>query len=103
LINEILDISRIEAGAMQLSLEPVNLDDVLHEALDIMRPLAAERAIEFTAPVRTDRPVYVFSRPSAFQTGFAQLILERGKVQSRKGQGFNLLSIFRRGRDADGG
>src|SRR5204863_6988775 len=58
LINEILDISRIEAGAMQLSLEPVNLADVLDEALDIMRPMAAERAIEFTA-VRTNRPVYV--------------------------------------------
>src|SRR5882672_2000187 len=59
LINEILDISRIEAGAMQLFLEPVNLADVLHEALDLIRPLAAERGIEFIAPGRVDPPVYV--------------------------------------------
>src|SRR4029453_4499607 len=59
LINEILDISRIEAGAMQLSLEPVCLADVLDEALDLIRPLAAERGIEFIAPGRVDPPVYV--------------------------------------------
>ena len=59
LINEILDISRIEAGAMQLSLEPVCLADVLDEALDLIRPLAAEHGIEFIAPGRVDPPVYV--------------------------------------------
>src|SRR5207237_7627410 len=32
LINEVLDISRIEAGQLQLSLEPVAVGDVLHEA-----------------------------------------------------------------------
>src|SRR5437763_6130396 len=46
LINEILDISRIEAGALQLSLEPVNLADVLDEALDIMRRVVAGRGSE---------------------------------------------------------
>src|SRR5439155_19618517 len=44
LINEVLDISRIESGRIQLSLEPVCVADALIEALDLMRPLAAERS-----------------------------------------------------------
>ena len=46
LINEVLDISRIEAGGLQLSLEPVCIDDAVREAFDLIRPLAAQRAIE---------------------------------------------------------
>jgi PAS domain S-box-containing protein len=40
LINEVLDISRIESGTMRLSLEPVHLASVLAEALSLIRPLA---------------------------------------------------------------
>ena len=46
LINEILDISRIEVGKMTLSLEPVALKDVVVGALDLAEPLAAERNVE---------------------------------------------------------
>src|SRR5947199_3861560 len=85
LINEILDISRIEAGAMQLSLEPVNLADVLDEALDIMRPMAAERAIEFTA-VRTNRPVYVLADLQRFNQVLLNLFSNAVKYSPKKGQ-----------------
>ena len=40
LINEVLDISRIESGTMSISLEPVHLGSVLAEALSLIRPLA---------------------------------------------------------------
>ncbi|HYR09426.1 MAG TPA: PAS domain S-box protein, partial [Longimicrobium sp.] len=46
LINEVLDIARIESGRQQLSLEPVRLGAVLSEALVLARPLAAQRGIE---------------------------------------------------------
>lgn len=45
LINEVLDISRIEAGHMHLSPEPVRVSEVLGETLDMIRPLAAQRGI----------------------------------------------------------
>jgi len=45
LINEVLDISRIESGTLQLSLEPVCIEEAIGEALDLMRPLASERKI----------------------------------------------------------
>jgi PAS domain S-box-containing protein len=43
LINEVLDISRIEANRQQLSLEPVRLLAVVQETLSLIRPLAAQR------------------------------------------------------------
>jgi PAS domain S-box-containing protein len=46
LIDEVLDISRIEAGTMALSLEPVALDTMIAECLDLVRPQARARSIE---------------------------------------------------------
>jgi PAS domain S-box-containing protein len=46
LINEVLDISRIESGTMTLSLEPVALDLMIVECLDLVRPQAQARDIE---------------------------------------------------------
>jgi K+-sensing histidine kinase KdpD len=45
LINEVLDIARIESGRQQLSLEPVRLSLVVQEAVALARPLAAQRCI----------------------------------------------------------
>jgi signal transduction histidine kinase/ActR/RegA family two-component response regulator len=45
LINEVLDIARIEAGRQQLSIEPVRLANALQEAASLVRPLAARRGV----------------------------------------------------------
>jgi signal transduction histidine kinase/CheY-like chemotaxis protein len=45
LINEVLDISRIEAGQLALSPEPVRVSDVVSEVVDLMGPIAAERDV----------------------------------------------------------
>ncbi|HWK90043.1 MAG TPA: ATP-binding protein, partial [Longimicrobium sp.] len=63
LINEVLDIARIESGRQQLSLEPVALGAVLQEALGLARPLAAQAGVSLVEPesaagepfVRADR------------------------------------------------
>jgi len=45
LINEVLDIARIEAGRLSLSPEPVVVEDVIQRAVDLVRPLAAQRGV----------------------------------------------------------
>ena len=40
LINDVLDISRIESGEMSLSLEPIHLTALVDETLQLMAPLA---------------------------------------------------------------
>jgi PAS domain S-box-containing protein len=45
LINEVLDISRIETGQLSLSLEPVLLDHLVGESMSLVTPLAGQRSI----------------------------------------------------------
>jgi two-component system sensor histidine kinase/response regulator len=46
LINEILDIARVESGRLTFSLEPVSVEQGVDEAIGLVRPLAAERKIK---------------------------------------------------------
>jgi signal transduction histidine kinase/ActR/RegA family two-component response regulator len=45
LINELIDIARIESGEFSLSVEPVAVQPLIEEACQLMTPLAAERSI----------------------------------------------------------
>ncbi len=45
LINEVLDISRIESGNIGLTVESVNLYDLVSECLDIIGPQANDRSV----------------------------------------------------------
>lgn len=45
LINEVLDITRIEAGALSLSVEAVGVDEVIAETIELLRPLATQEGI----------------------------------------------------------
>jgi signal transduction histidine kinase len=45
LINEVLDLSKIEAGRMELQIAPADLGEVLEAVQSTMRPLAAKKSI----------------------------------------------------------
>jgi PAS domain S-box-containing protein len=45
LINDLLDLSRIEAGGLALSVEPIEVDAVLQEAIALVQAKADERGI----------------------------------------------------------
>ncbi|HST59962.1 MAG TPA: ATP-binding protein [Longimicrobium sp.] len=56
LINEVLEIARIEANQQQLSMEPVHAATLLNEALALVRPTAEQRPVQLAlhAPHGTD-------------------------------------------------
>jgi len=74
LINEVLDISRIEAGKMQVSLEPVSVANSLAEAIDLMRPLASERKINLSADSDLDAAVHVLADRQRFKQVLLNLL-----------------------------
>ena len=49
LINEVLDITRIETGNFSLSPEPVSASEVVGDVVDLMRPLAQHHGIAMAA------------------------------------------------------
>jgi PAS domain S-box-containing protein len=59
LINEVLEIARIEAGRQSFSLEPVHVGTVMQEAVGIVRPLAEQHGIEVEEGPGTGRDGYV--------------------------------------------
>jgi PAS domain S-box-containing protein len=49
LINDVLDLAHVESGRMTLSPEPLALDDIVQEAVALMRPLAAQHQLRIEA------------------------------------------------------
>lgn len=73
LINDILDLSRIESGSVSLDLEGVEVRDVLAEVRDTLEPIAARQMIDVTIELPDDLP-----RVHADRTRFAQILMNFG-------------------------
>ena len=54
LINEILDLSRIESGKLQVSYEDVNVDSVISESIATVGPLAQQYNIKINKQTKHD-------------------------------------------------
>lgn len=59
LIDEILDLSKIESGKMQLDYEQVSFTDITSEIQNLFEPLAKEKGVEFNIHIDQDLPSQV--------------------------------------------
>lgn len=59
LINDILDLSKIEAGKMNISLEPVNLTKLIHEVEQIFALKANAKGLTFHIDIPADIPEFL--------------------------------------------
>ncbi len=57
LINNVLDLAKIEAGRMELALADYSVYDTVESVRATLRPLAAEKGLEFVATVPVDIPL----------------------------------------------
>jgi len=62
LINDILDLSQIDAHRMALDRDDVMLGDVIHEAADIVRAAYAEKGLWLRVEVPDDLPILFLDR-----------------------------------------
>jgi signal transduction histidine kinase/CheY-like chemotaxis protein len=56
IINDILDLSRIEAGRLVLASEPFDLAETINETLDLLEPEARDRGLALVRDVSADIP-----------------------------------------------
>ncbi|HEU0035800.1 MAG TPA: PAS domain S-box protein [Kofleriaceae bacterium] len=74
LIDEVLDLSRIEAGAVTISAEPVGVREVLDEVVSTLEPMASRAQIQIAiAPLSSSLPPVVADR-----TRLAQILMNFG-------------------------
>lgn len=57
IINEILDISKIESGSIQLSREAVNVGELFHQVKDSLMPQARRKKLELSVDAPGDLPL----------------------------------------------
>jgi PAS domain S-box-containing protein len=101
LIEEVLDLSRIEEGALPLSIVPVPVESAVREAAELVAPMATERRISMVAdPVIPPRSCVLADRQRLRQVlvnllsnavkfnrpgGSVHVVLERGAGRTRLG------------------
>ena len=61
LISELLDIARIETGGLCLVRQSISVSEVVHEAVNLVRPLAAQRDVVLSVDREVDEPVYLLA------------------------------------------
>ncbi|GAB4190191.1 MAG: ATP-binding protein [Phycisphaeraceae bacterium] len=59
LINDLLDLAKIEAGRMELHIAPVSIADTVEGLLNLIRPLAEKREIVLKQKVQPNLPAVV--------------------------------------------
>jgi PAS domain S-box-containing protein len=83
LIDDILDLSRIEAGRVVVSTEPVGVNEVLDEVRQTLEPMAARYGIALSVqPASEEPPPQVF----ADRTRFTQILLNFGSNAIKYGK-----------------
>ena len=62
LVNDVLDLSKIEAGKIELAMQPVNVSNLIEDLFVTVRPLADEHGTELTFE-HSDEPMKIVTDP----------------------------------------
>jgi signal transduction histidine kinase len=85
LIDDLLDITRISKGKLQLSFEPISIHQILQRAYEICRAEIEAKNLEVNFGLRADR-TYVEGDPARLQQVFWNLIKNSVKFTPEKGR-----------------
>jgi PAS domain S-box-containing protein len=97
LVDDLLDVSRISSNKLELRLEDVELAPILHQAVEICRPLANDANHELNLAMPPG-PVYVRADSVRLAQVFGNLLSNACKYTEPGGQ--ILVSVERQGSDA---
>jgi PAS domain S-box-containing protein len=84
-VNDILDLSKLEAGRMSLERIPVELPALLREALATAELLGAEKGLTFQAELAADLPARVEGDPVRLKQVVGNLLFNALKFTERGG------------------
>ena len=96
LINEILDLSKVEAGKVELHLEEVSFASIVSDLQRVFKGMAAEKGVPFVIERDPDLPEAMLTDTHRLQQVLRNLLSNAFKFTE---QGSVTLSIFRPGPD----
>ena len=104
LINDILDISKIEAGKVEIETAPFNLEELLSRVVEMMSTSAFKKDVEINCKIEADVPVFVEGDANRLRKVLMNLIgnavkfVEKGwislNVKIQQTDGDSLLLLF---------
>ncbi len=89
LINDVLDMAKIEAGRMNLSPETFRFHEILEEVTSITSPLASEKSLALFIEADSDQEVEIFADRTRIRQVMLNLVnnamkfTEKGKISMR--------------------
>jgi signal transduction histidine kinase/CheY-like chemotaxis protein len=97
LIDEILDLSKIEAGRFDLAVEPVDLRRLVESVVELLAPKAQSKGLEIAASISAEAPRFVLADAMRLRQVLTNLA---GNAIKFTGRGGVCVSIGRDGGEA---
>ena len=85
LVDDLLDITRISAGKLQLEFHAIDLRDVLTRAVETARPLISQRHHEFVEYI-LDEPILLKADAGRLEQVFVNLLTNAAKYTAEHGR-----------------
>jgi PAS domain S-box-containing protein len=86
LINEVLDLSRIEAGKMALAIEPVSVRQIIDQAAHMVTPLIRQRSIKLLNRTAKSRDLAVMADKTRLKQVLVNLLSNAAKYNVDNGR-----------------
>jgi signal transduction histidine kinase len=62
-VNEVLDFSNLQAGAIEVSLKPMNMKDTIDNIVATLAPMVSENNVKLGASINYGVAIYVVTDP----------------------------------------
>ncbi len=92
LINDILDLSKVESGKLQLNIEKVDLQEVVDNIERIFSPVASKKDLDLKIQVDKNLPKFIYSDPQRVMQIIKNLMSNALKFTEK---GYVKLHIFK--------
>lgn len=86
MVEEILDLSKLEAGQLRLTTKPVNLNALVHRFYDMFRSFAAQKQIELSLDFQLSQDLVLALDQNKFEKVLSNLLINAVKFTNNEGR-----------------
>lgn len=85
LINEVLDLSKIEAGKIDVNMESINFGDIIRECYALIKPLAKEKKVNLLPLNKVSDKQFIYADRTLIKQIFINLLSNAVKYNQENG------------------